>query len=88
MRHKVGTNANIKVTQGDDHVSRWNREQDILEQVTVVVRLHTSFCIGRDRVGGGIDGDNCSIWQISLDMNMDDALKDGIEYTTSSLPRG
>ena len=55
-----------------------------MEQVIEVVRLHTS----RDRVGGGIDGNNCSIWQISHEMNMDDALKDGIEDTTSGLPRG
>ena len=48
----------IKVTQDDDHISRWNRGQGILEQVIEVIRLHTSFCIGRDRVGGGIDGDD------------------------------
>ena len=88
MWHKVITNTSIEVTQDDDHVSRWNREHGILEQVVEVIRLHTGFCIGRDRVGGGIDNDNWGIWQMSVEMNMDNALKAGMENTTSSLPRG
>ena len=57
MPHKIRTNVSIKVTQDGDHVYRWNRGQGIMEEVEEVVRWHTCFCIGRDRVGGDIDSD-------------------------------